>query len=520
MYNLTQPLRSAASNTARMPAMVFGDRTVTWAELRTRTAKLAGAMHSLGIRSGDHVAILALNSDRYIEYLFGCWWSGAVVIPMNTRWSATENAYSLNDSGAAVLFVDHTFAAMIPEIQAATEKQLTMVYVSDGEVPEGMLAYEAFLKSGEEIDDAGRGGSDLAGIYYTGGTTGFPKGVMLSHEALWYNGMVAAKHFHLEPGHRYLHSAPMFHLADGAGSLGVTMAGATHHFMATFEPEAAIEKIAAENITHSLMVPTMGGMMMQSDSFDPVKFGNLQYLAYGASPMPEGLLLQVMDKLPKVRLMQGYGQTEMAPLVTTLQPEYHVIEGPGQGKLRSAGRAVCGCEIEIRDDDGNVLGSGEVGEIYARSPGSMSGYWNLSEQTADTLKDGWVRTGDGAYMDEDGFIFIVDRLKDMIVTGGENVFSAEVESVVSTHPAVAAVAVIGIPSKKWGEAVHAVVVPLADATVTEQEIISHCKEHIAGYKCPATVSFQSEPLPLSGAGKVLKRELRTPYWEGQNRSVN
>jgi acyl-CoA synthetase (AMP-forming)/AMP-acid ligase II len=268
------------------------------------------------------------------------------------------------------------------------------------------------------------------------------------------------------------------------------------------------------------MVPTMIGMLLQHPKFSAERLSSLRTMIYGASPMPQGVLREALEKLPSVDFIQAYGQTELAPLVTVLPAAYHELEGPRSGKLRSAGRAVMGCEVRIVGEDGQEKPSGEVGEIVARSPGAMLGYWNLPDQTKSTLIDGWVNTGDAAYRDEDGFIFIVDRLKDMIVTGGENVFSAEVESAISTHPSVAEVAVVGIPSEKWGEAVHAIVVPRKGAVVREGEIIEHCKPLIANYKCPRSISLRDEPLPLSGAGKVLKKDLRAPYWEGKRRNVN
>jgi acyl-CoA synthetase (AMP-forming)/AMP-acid ligase II len=520
MMNVTQPLHSAANLTPDALATNMDGRIRTWGELADRVARLAGALQNLGVDEGDRVAILALNSDRFIEYYFAVWWAGAVVVPMNVRWSPAENAYSLTDSGTKVLFTDRAFASIVPEVQKQARGLETLVYMDEDGLPGGMLAYEQLIASTAPAVDVRRAGDELAGIYYTGGTTGFPKGVMLPHRALWYNGLVAARHFYMEPDDCMLHAAPMFHLADGAGSMGMTMAGGAHAFVPSFTPEGVIDAIATGDVTHTLLVPTMIGMVLQSPAFHPDKFRSCRYLIYGASPMPEGLLRQVMEQLPETRLIQGYGQTEMAPLVSTLGPACHSLEGSGSGRLRSAGRVVDGCEVRILDDDEREVPRGEVGEIVARSPGSMLGYWNLPEQTTATLKDGWVHTGDGARIDDDGFVFIVDRLKDMIVTGGENVFSAEVESAISTHAAVAAVAVIGIPSDQWGEAVHAIVVPQEGMSVTEQEIIDHCKPLIANYKWPRSITIRAEPLPLSGAGKVLKRDLRAPHWEGRDRAVN
>jgi acyl-CoA synthetase (AMP-forming)/AMP-acid ligase II len=520
MMNLTQMLNSAAGGTPTAIATSYGDRTRTWSETRERVARLAAGLKGLGVHSGDSVAILALNSDRYTEYYFAVWWAGAVVVPMNVRWSAAENAYSLKDSGAKVLFVDAAFSTMVPAIQAEADALSTLIYLDDDATPSGMLDYESLIEKNEPCQDACSGGETLAGLYYTGGTTGFPKGVMLPHRALWYNGMVIAKHTGFEPGDVYLHAAPMFHLADGAASGGASMVGARHAYIPAFDVERAMATIEEQGVTHALMVPTMIGMLLQHPKFSAERLSSLRTMIYGASPMPQGVLREALEKLPSVDFIQAYGQTELAPLVTVLPAAYHELEGPRSGKLRSAGRAVMGCEVRIVGEDGQEKPSGEVGEIVARSPGAMLGYWNLPDQTKSTLIDGWVNTGDAAYRDEDGFIFIVDRLKDMIVTGGENVFSAEVESAISTHPSVAEVAVVGIPSEKWGEAVHAIVVPRKGAVVREGEIIEHCKPLIANYKCPRSISLRDEPLPLSGAGKVLKKDLRAPYWEGKRRNVN
>ena len=520
MYGLTEMLRSAAASRPRAASTRCNDRDRTWAETRDRVSRLAGALKGLGVGAGERVAILALNSDRYTEFLSAVWWAGAVVVPMNIRWTAAENAYSLENSEAAVLFVDRAFAPMVREIQAAAPGVTQLVFCDDGPPPDGMTAYEALIEGGAPCPDAEAGGEDLAGLYYTGGTTGFPKGVMISHRALWYNNLVTAKILNIEPEHVILHAAPMFHMADSCQGGAASIVGATHAYIPRFDPEAAMAAIETHGVTHTVMVPTMIAMLLRHQGFAPERLKSLRVIGYGGSSIPRGVLAEALEKLPHVGFTQLYGQTEMAPVVTVLPPGYHRLEGERSGKLASAGRPVPGCEVRIVDETGADAAPGEVGEIVARSPGAMHGYWRLEEQTAATLQDGWVRTGDGAYRDEDGFIFIVDRMKDMIVTGGENVFTAEVESAISTHPAVAEVAVIGIPSDRWGEEVHAIVVLRAGQALTIAEIVAHCRPLIANYKHPRSLTVRSETLPLSGAGKVLKRDLRAPFWEGHSRRVN
>jgi acyl-CoA synthetase (AMP-forming)/AMP-acid ligase II len=520
MFNLTQFMHAAADQRPNAVATIYKDRQQSWSQFRDRVTRLASSLRDLGAKAGDRVAILALNSDRYSEYYFACWYAGAAVVPMNVRWSAAENAYSLNDSGAEILFIDAAFAGGLADIQKQSDSLKHVIYLDDGELPTGLLSYEELIANATPCEDADRGGEDLAGLYYTGGTTGFPKGVMLPHRAIWYNNLVAAKMLEVDSNSRYLHAAPMFHLADGAAGGAMSAVGGTHISIPMFDVEVLLDAIETHQVTHALLVPTMIGMLMQSDKFDATRLTSLTNIMYGASPMPEGLMLDVMQRLPHVKFAQGYGQTEMAPLVTTLQPEYHVVDGPLAGKIRSAGSPVPGTEVKIVDEDHKEVASGEVGEIITRGPGTMLGYWKLEEQTAKTLVDGWVYSGDGGYLDEDGFVFIADRMKDMIVTGGENVFSAEVESAISKHPAVAEVAVIGIPDDKWGEAVHAIIVPQAGQSVSTEDILAHCKELIANYKWPRSTELRSDPLPVSGAGKVLKRDLRAPFWEGKERNVN
>jgi len=520
MMGLTEPVHRAAYSTPGKPATIFGSRTHSWAEFKSRIARLAGGLAALGIKPGDPVAILALNSDRYLEYYYAVWWLGAVVVPMNIRWSVAENAYSLNDSGAKTLFVDGQFAPLVPEIQVEAPQLETLIYLDDAGSPDNMKAFEDLIESSEPIEDARKAGEDLAGIFYTGGTTGFPKGVLLPHRALWFNGLTISKLLETSEDTQYLHAAPMFHLADGAASLATTMVGGTHVMIPMFSPDGVLDAIESQGISHSLLVPTMIGMMVQSPSYTPDRLSSLTHLIYGGSPIPEGILRQLIAELSWVSLINAYGQTEMAPAISALAAKYHVVDGPNADRFKSVGQVAPGVEIRIVDEDGQDVTHGEVGEIIARSPGSMQGYHNKPEQTAATLDNGWVKTGDGARMDADGFLFIVDRVKDMVITGGENVFSAEVENAVSTFPGVTQVAVIGIPDEKWGEAVHAVVVTDGGAPLDEAAITEHCRAQLANYKLPRSFEFRAEPLPLSGAGKVLKRELRKPHWDGAELGVN
>jgi len=316
-----------------------------------------------------------------------------------------------------------------------------------------------------------------------------------------------------------LRAAPMFHMADMAvGYLGV-LQRACNIVLPVFHPVTVMEAIERHHIDTALLVPTMIQMLVHHPDAGKHDLSSLRTLVYGASPIQEKVLLDTMALLPGIRLFQAYGQTEVAPVATVLGADHHSVQGAAAGMLRSCGRPTLGVEVKVVDAFGKEVARGIVGEIAVRGPSMMQGYWKKPEQTKVALPgDGWLRTGDGAYMDERGYLFIVDRVKDMIVTGGENVFSAEVENALASHPDVATCAVIGIPDPQWGEAVHAVVVPKPGRTPTAEALIAHCKAAIAGYKCPKGVEFR-DALPLSGAGKVLKTELRKPYWSGTSRRV-
>jgi acyl-CoA synthetase (AMP-forming)/AMP-acid ligase II len=517
---ITSILRRAAQVNPRGIATIFKDRQQTWSQMQDRVARLAGGLQALGMAPGDRVALLSLNSDRFIEYFYATVWGGGAMMPMNIRWAAAECAYALNDAGAKILIVDEAFRDLAAQIKKEVPGLETLIYSGDAATPEGMKNYEDIIAGAAPAADAGRSGDDLAGIFYTGGTTGFPKGVMLSHTNFYVSGVSNAHELGLPDGSSFLHAAPMFHIADLLFFTAITFMAGTHVVIPMFTPDATLEAIERHRPDVVLLVPVMIQMILQSDKLDSTDVSSLKRIAYGASPITEATLVRAFKKFPNAGFVQAFGQTELSPIATILPVDYHVLEGPKAGKLRSAGRPTRICEIRVVDEALSERPRGEVGQIAVKGPNAMLGYWNKPEVTAETIRDGWVLTGDAGYMDEDGFVFLMDRVKDMIVSGGENVYSAEVENAIGQHPDVATSAVIGIPSEEWGESVHAIVILKPGASVTAEALKAHCHELIAGYKCPRSIEFRTEPFPLSGANKVLKTELRKPFWEGRERSIS
>ena len=516
MY-LTQSLCRAVQKNPDAIATVFKDRRQTFRQLAERVARLAGVFHSLGLKPDDRVAILSFNSDRYLEFYLAIWWAGGAANPVNIRWSAAEIAYSLDDCGTQILIVDDAFVDTAHTVAKSSKVLKHVLYWGEGDTPQSMTGLEALLIAGAPVANADRGNNDLAAVCYTGGTTGFAKGVMLSHTNLISSalGLVGSGE---AMGPVCLHAAPMFHVADILLFVSNLIVETTHVVIPAFEPVSAMRVIQDQSVTDTFIVPTMIQMLADHPRRPEFNLDSLQRLYYGASVISEAVLIRATRALPRTRFIQAYGMTELSPLVTLLPSSYHTEEGRKLGKHRSAGRATIMSEVRVVGPDDHELPRGEVGEVVARGPMMMLGYWNKPAETATAKRGGWMHTGDGAWMDDEGFIYIVDRMKDMIVTGGENVYSAEVENAVASHPAVASCAVIGIPHELYGEAVHAVVVLVAGATIDVEEIRGHCRTLIAGYKCPRSVEICAA-LPLSGAGKILKRELRKPHWEGVQRKI-
>jgi long-chain acyl-CoA synthetase len=508
-------LLPAVASNADLEAFYDGSYVATYADHVDRVGRLASALATLGVGRGDRFAVMALNSHQFLECYHAAFLGAGVINPLNLRLAPKELEYILGDSETRVCFTDAFFAPMIDRVRAAVGID-TVVMIGEGDAPHD-VGYEELLASATSHIPDEPEEDDPVVLMYTGGTTGLPKGVLLDQRAEMLNLYHVLATWPFNEHDVYLHQTPMFHAASMGGILGVPAEGAVSVFVPLFDPSQVLALIEKHQVTNTVMVPTMINMLVNHPEFKPERLASLKTLTYGASPMPAALLDQLLAMFPDIDIYQGYGMTESSAVLTALGPQEHREGGP---RLRSAGRALKGVVLSIQDANGDELPVGETGEVCARAGNYMREYWKKPDATADAFRGGWYHTGDAGYLDEDGYLFLVDRVKDMIVTGGENVYSVEVENAIASHPAVAQVAVIGIPSEQWGEAVHAVVVVREGATVTDAEIIAHTREWIAGYKVPKTVEVRSEPLPLSGAMKVLKRELRAPYWEGRDRAVN
>lgn len=489
-------------------------RVSTFAEHGERVARLTQALRGLGVGPGDRFAVMTMNSHAFLELYHAAFVGGGVINPLNLRFAPRELAYVLRDSGTKVCFVDFLFANHIESVREEAGLE-HVVLVGEGDGPH-TARYEELLAAAEPTFPAEPGERDPVVLMYTGGTTGAPKGVLLDQRAEMLNAYHVLMRIPFDRDVTYLMQTPMFHAASMFAILGAPALGGHTVTIPLFDPVAVLKACESHRITHTVMVPTMVGMVLGHPEFSPERF-TVRNLTYGASPMPAALLERLRSLYPDMELQQGYGMTESSSVLTLLLDADH---RRGGDLLASCGRPVPGVVLSIQDDEGNVLAPGEVGEVCARGGNFMLEYWNKPEATTEAFRGGWYHTGDAGRLDAEGYLYLVDRVKDMIVTGGENVYSVEVENALSLHPAVAQVAVIGIPSEQWGEAVHAVVVPKPDTEVTPEELIAHCREYIAGYKVPKSVEIRREPLPLSGAMKVLKRELREPYWEGRDRRVN
>jgi len=500
-------------------AFLYEGRRSSYGEFDRHVNQVANGLQAAGCSKASRVGFLDKNSDWFFEIVFGAARIGAVSVGINWRLAPPEVAYILNDSRAEVLFVGPDFVGLAEQIESELEHVRQIVCMAPGH--HRWPDYRSW-RDGQQDTDPGVevSGDDVAIQMYTSGTTGHPKGVQLPHRCFFDlqnlppNDDMAWNDW--TPDDVSLVAMPSFHIGGVGYGLWGLRSGARLVILPEFEPGRALATIAQEGITKTFMVPAAIRMCVQHPDAATTDFSSLNTVMYGASPIPLDLLREAIATF-HCDFAQLYGMTETTGAATYLPPSDHDLEG--NERMRSAGKPYPGVTLKVVDGDGNPLPPNEVGEICIASPANMTGYWNLPEATAKTLVDGYVHTGDAGYLDEDGYVYVHDRVKDMIVSGGENIYPAEVESAIFGHEAVADVAVIGVPDERWGEAVKAMVVRKPGTSPSADDIIAFARERIAGYKCPKTVDFIDE-LPRNPSGKILKRELRKPYWEGMERQVN
>lgn len=517
MPAIFEALRQAAEAHPDRPAIVCGSTRLSYREVGERVDRLSGALAGLGAKTGDRIAILSPNCHRFFELYFGVTQMGGVLVPLNHRLQGRELSDIVERSGATLLFVDPAHAAMLEAMHPLPQEVRRVVWMSEAG-REGEPAYESLLAGARpDFTPVRTATADLAGILFTSGTTGEPKGVMLSHGNMLAHALGAESLFREECG-AYLHVAAMFHVAATPGMLRHIQLGSKHVFIPRFDPAVVLEAIGREGITSVMLVPTMINLLLEHPQLDHSDLRSLREIGYAASPIAPDLLRRAIERL-RCRFGQLYGLTEAAPL-TVLRPEDHLAaDGTVSPRSASCGRPAPGAVLRLVDDAGHDVPAGAIGEIVAQAPVVMLGYWRRPDLTAAIMPDGWLRSGDLASVDADGFYYLVDRRKDMIVTGGENVYSSEVEAVLYRHPAVKEAAVVGIPDDKWGEAVHACVVLRPGTAAAPDELIAYCRERLAGYKAPRSVEILPHDLPKGGSGKILKKELRERYWRGRERRV-
>ncbi len=495
-------------------ALTFGDVRWTWARWHDRIRRAAGGLAALGLGRGGRVAFLDKNNPASLEVALGTGQLGAACAIVNWRLAAGELDYVINDCGASVLFAG---ADLLPTVQAIRDRLplVTDVITVGGRDDR----YEAFLAAASPADRGSEvSQDDLWLIMYSSGTTGRPKGVMLSHRNMVEHTRNSAPLAPLEPGDRNLVAMPLFHVGGTSYALFGIYAGAPSTFTREPDPASLLAALAA-GATHAFFVPAVIAGLLGAGEQGIAALGRLKYLLYGAAPMPLPMLRRALAAWPGLNFVQVYGQTELAGVISALSPRAH-RDAARPDRLISAGTVIAGAEVRVVDPaTGQDVATGQPGEFWFRSAQRMMGYLNRPQDTAQAITgEGWLRSGDIGHLDDGGFLYVSDRVKDMIITGGENVYSPEVEQAIAEHPAIAEVAVIGIPDDHWGEAVKAVVAFLPGKQATGQEIIEFTRERIAHYKCPRTVDIV-DALPRNPVGKILKRTLRAPYWQGRDRQI-
>jgi long-chain acyl-CoA synthetase len=492
----TQSLGRAARLYSEQPALASAGRRLTFRELHERVGRIAATLKKHGFEYQDRLALLLPNEAEYIELIFACAWLGVIAVPLNTRLTAKEIDRVLENANARGMIRHPSMAAPTVQVKWQLVLDEQPLEAQCDSYPEAIYDPDAVLA-----------------LVYTSGTTGDPKGVALTHT----NALANIDHVNqwapFQDRAVYLHAAPIFHIADFPFMFGSTAFGACQVTIPKFSPQSFCEAVERERVTHTVLVPTMLNLLTQFPSLNEYDLTSLEHIGYGGSPISPELIRRVRKSLPSVKLLQVYGLSETG-FLTGLQDHEHTEE-----RLTSCGRPCQGIEVRVVDESGKEVATGRTGELVSRGENVMRCYWNNPEATQRAFRNGLFRTGDIGYQDKDGFFYIMDRLKDMIVTGGENVYSGEVEAVISEHPAVCETAVFGIPDPQWGELVAACVVLQPGNSLSADDLITFCRRSLASYKIPRRVDFSDSELPKSASGKILKRMLRERFWRQQKRAV-
>ncbi len=534
---LTQTLMKAVKFFPQKEAIVCGEKKWTYEAFYDRVNRLSRCLRDLGVGKDDKVAILHPNCHYFLEAYYGITRIGAISVPMNYRLSPREIAFILQDSESKLLIVDPMFQGQVESIRGEMKGVIGIIWTGEEDhsclperpVREGKgppnLNYETALRrvGSKKVPEVSMSDGDIAQIYYTSGTTGRPKGVMLSHKNVATHALGTIAEVHLTDCDVWVHVAPLFHLADAWATWAITWVGGTHVLVREFDPKIVLETIQREKVTITNLIPAMLNLMVNHPEVGRFDYSSLRVLLSGGAPIAPEVVRKIVESF-KCDYIQTYGMTETSPYLTVSILKEHLKRLSYEDQLRfksKTGREFIGVELRVVNERGEEIerDEKEVGEIIVRGDIVTKGYWRLPEETEKSIRDGWLYTGDMAVMDEEGYVTIVDRKKDMILTGGENVYSTEVENILYMHPAILECAVIGVPDPKWGEAVKGVIVLKPHQKATEREIIQFCKDRIAHYKAPKSIDFV-EALPRTGSGKIHKKGIRDKYWEGYKKKVH
>lgn len=528
LYDLPMPTSQIASmadivrvhgtERAQKNCLIQGDREVSWGEMYERAQRVANGFAALGVGSQDRVAFLDKNGVQHFDVFFGAALLNAVCVDVNWRLAAPEVEYIVNNSEAKVLVVGPDFVPILDAIESTLTTVKTILVIGGHPKHEDFESWVSRQSLGDP--NVASADDDVAFQLYSSGTTGRPKGVMLTNHNFFALLPLAKDMWELSDDTVNLIAMPLFHIGGGGWAMAGMYEGCSSVILRDLDPAYLIQLIGERRITHGFLVPAALQFMLMMPGAETADYSSLKVIVYGASPISEEVLARSVEVF-KCKFWQTYGLTETTGAIINLPPSDHDPKGPNRHRLRSCGVPGPGVELRIVDTDTMTdCPQGQVGEIWIRSPQVMKGYWKMPEETAKSIDaDGWFRTGDAGYVDADGYVYIHDRVKDMIVSGGENVYPAEVENVLMSHPGIADVAVIGVPDEKWGETPKAIVVRAAGVEVTEQEIIDFARERLAKFKCPTSVDW-IDALPRNPSGKILKKDLREPFWVGRERRVN